>query len=219
MGRLDGAMRQEHRAGERLFVDYAGQTAEVIDGITGEIHKAQIFVAVLGASKYTYAEATLSQQIEDWVGSHVLAFSFFGGMPEVVVPDNLRSGVSKACRYEPDINPTYHDLAKQYQTVILPARVRKPRDKAKAEAGVLLVERWILAKLRKHKFFSLASLNREIKTLLAARTTAPSRSCLSVAKASLPSWISRPCVPYLHPLMSWHTGSRPWWNVFTVTRE
>jgi transposase len=163
---LDVVMRHEHRAGEKLFVDYTGQTVAIVDSETGEIHKAQIFVAVLGASNYTYAEATLSQKIEDWVGSHVRAFSYIGGVPEAVVPDNLKSGVIKTCRYEPDINPTYNDLARHYQTVILPARVRKPRDKAKAEAGVLLVERWILAKLRKHTFFSLVDLNREIRKLL-----------------------------------------------------
>jgi len=165
-GRLDVTMRHEHLAGEKLFVDYAGQTIGITDRLTGEIHKAQIFVAVLGASNYTYAEATMSQQIEDWIGSHVRSFSFFDGVPEVVVPDNLKSGVTKACRYEPDLNPTYHDLACHYQTVVLPARVRKPRDKAKAEAGVLLVERWILARLRKHTFFSLAELNQEIQKLL-----------------------------------------------------
>lgn len=164
--RLDLVMRHEHRAGEKLFVDYAGQTVELIDQNSGEIHNAQIFIAVMGASNYTYAEATLSQKVEDWIGSHIRAFTFFGGVPEVVVPDNLKSGVTKACRYEPDINPTYNDLARHYETVIIPARVRKPRDKAKAEAGVLLVERWILAKLRNHRFFSLASLNREIRKLL-----------------------------------------------------
>lgn len=171
--RLDVVMRHEHRAGEKLFVDYAGQTVPVIDRETGEIHKAQIFVAVLGASSYTYAEATLSQQVEDWIGSHVRAFSYFGGVTEAIVPDNLKSGVSKVCRYEPDINPTYHDLANHYQTVVIPARVRKPRDKAKAEAGVLLVERWILARLRKHTFFSLAELNKVIKELLALLNAKP----------------------------------------------
>jgi len=165
-GRLDVVMRHEHRAGEKLFVDYAGQTVDLIDSTTGEIHKAQIFVAVMGASNYTYAEATASQQIEDWISSHVRAFTYFDGVPEVIIPDNLKSGVSKACRYEPDLNPTYHDLARHYQTVILPARVRKPRDKAKAEGGVLLVERWILARLRKQTFFNLADLNREISRLL-----------------------------------------------------
>lgn len=171
--KLDVVMRHEHRAGEKMFVDYAGQTVNVIDGETGEIHKSQIFVAVLGASNYTYAEATLSQKVEDWIGSHVRAFTFFGGVPEVVVPDNLKSGVSKTCRYEPDLNPTYHDLANHYQTVVLPARVRKPRDKAKAEAGVLLVERWILARLRKHTFFSLADLNNAIKGLLDSLNNKP----------------------------------------------
>ncbi len=171
--RLDVVMRHEHRAGEKMFVDYAGQTVPVIDRETGEIHKAQIFVAVLGASNYTYAEATFSQQIEDWIGSHVRAFSFFGGVTEAIVPDNLKSGVSKVCRYEPDINPTYHDLANHYRTVVLPARTRKPRDKAKVEAGVLLVERWILARLRRHTFFSLAELNKAIKQLLSVLNSKP----------------------------------------------
>ncbi len=159
-------MRHDHRAGEKLFVDYAGQTVELVNRKTGEIHNTQVFIAVMGASNYTYAEATLSQKIEDWIGSHVRAFTYFGGIPEVVVPDNLKSGVTKTCLYEPDINPTYNDLATHYNTVIIPARPGKARDKAKAEAGVLLVERWILARLRNHTFFSLAHLNREIGKLL-----------------------------------------------------
>ena len=171
--RLDVVMRHEHRAGEKLFVDYAGQTVDVINRETGEIYKAQIFVAVLGASNYTYAEATMSQQLEDWIGSHVRAFAYFGGVPEAVIPDNLKSGVSKTCRYEPDINPTYHDLARHYQTVILPARPRKPRDKPKVEVGVQIVERWILARLRKHTFFSLVDLNREIRSLLGQLNSRP----------------------------------------------
>ena len=153
--KLDVVMRQEHRAGEKLFVDYAGQTAEVVDRRTGEIRQAQIFVAVLGASSYTYAEATWTQQLPDWIGSHVRALQFLGGVSELLVPDNLRSGVSKAHRYEPDLNPTDADLASHYGVAVLPARARKPRDKAKAETGVLLVERWILAALRHRTFFSL----------------------------------------------------------------
>jgi transposase len=164
--KLDVVMRQEHRAGEKLFVDYAGQTVEVVDRRTGEVRQAQIFVAVLGASNYTYAEATWTQQLPDWIGSHVRTFQFFGGVPELAVPDNLRSGVTKAHRYEPDLNPTYMDLASHYGVAVLPARVRKPRDKAKAEAGVLLVERWILAALRNRTFFSLQEVNREIARLL-----------------------------------------------------
>ena len=164
--RLDVVMRQAHRAGEKLFVDYAGQTVEVVDRHSGEIRTAQIFVAVLGASSYTYAEATWTQQLPDWIGSHVRTFAFLGGVSELLIPDNLRSGVAKAHRYEPDLNPSYADLASHYGVAVLPARVRKPRDKAKAEAGVLLVERWILAVLRNRTFFSLPELNREIARLL-----------------------------------------------------
>jgi transposase len=165
-GRLDIVMRQSHRAGEKLFVDYAGPTAAVIDRTTGEVRQAQVFVAVLGASNYTYAEATWSQQLPDWLGAQVRALAFFGGVPAVIVPDNLRSAVTKAHRYEPDLNPTYQDFATHYGCAVIPARVRKPRDKAKAEGGVLLVERWILARLRHRECFSLAELNDAIAALL-----------------------------------------------------
>ena len=173
LGKVDVVMRQDHRAGEKLFVDYAGQTVEIIDRQTGEVKTAQIFVAVLGASSYTYAEATWSQGLSDWIGAHVRALEFIDGVPQVLVPDNLRSAVSKAHRYEPDINPSYQDMARHFGLAIVPARVRKPRDKAKAEAGVLLVERWILAVLRKQTFFSLDSLNREILSLLKALNERP----------------------------------------------
>ena len=165
-GKLDLVMRQEHRAGEKLFVDYAGQTVPVTERATGEIAQAQIFVAVLGASNYTYAEATFTQALADWIGSHVRTFEFLGGVPEVVVPDNLKSAVTRACRYDPDLNPTYREFARHYQVAIVPARVARPRDKAKVEAGVLLVERWILARLRHRQFFSLAELNAAIRELL-----------------------------------------------------
>jgi transposase len=165
-GKLDVVMRQDHRAGEKLFVDYAGQTVPVVEKTSGEIREAQVFIAVLGASNYTYAEATWSQGLPDWIGSHVRTFAFLGGVPELVVPDNLRSGVSKAHRYEPDTNPTYQDMASHYGVAVLPTRVRRPRDKAKVEAGVLVVERWILAALRRRSFFSLVELNGAIRTLL-----------------------------------------------------
>ncbi|WP_093036279.1 IS21 family transposase [Thiocapsa roseopersicina] len=165
-GSLDVVMRQTHRAGEKLFVDYAGHTVEVVDPASGEIRTAQIFVAVLGASNYTYAEATWSQGLSDWIGSHVRAFAYFDGVPAILVPDNLRSGVSKAHRYEPDLNPTYLELANHYGLAVVPARVRKPRDKAKAETGVQIVERWILAALRHQSFFSLSALNTAIAALL-----------------------------------------------------
>ena len=131
LGKRDVVMRQNHRAGEKLFVDYAGQTVPVvIDADTGEVRDAQVFVAVLGASNYTYAEATWTQGLSDWIGSHIRTFDFLGGVVEIVVPDNLKSGVRKPCRYEPELNPTYQDLAVHYGTTVLPARVRKPRDKS-----------------------------------------------------------------------------------------
>jgi transposase len=174
-GKLDVVMRQSHRAGEKLFVDYAGRTAQVIDPATGEVREAQVFVAVLGASSYTYAEATWTQGLADWIGAHVRAFAYLGGVPEIVVPDNLRSGVSRACRYEPDLNPTYAELAAHYGVAVIPARVRKPRDKAKAEVGVQVVERWILARLRHQRFFSLAELNQAIAQWLAVLNARPFR--------------------------------------------
>ena len=163
---IDPVMRQEHRAGEKLFVDYAGQTVPVYDQLTNQIRQAEIFVATLGASNYTFAEATWSQSLPDWISSHSRAFTFFGGVPTIVIPDNLKSGVSKACYYEPDINPTYLDMANYYDTVIIPARIRKAKDKAKVEAAVQVVERWILARLRNCQFFSLKQLNATIADLL-----------------------------------------------------
>lgn len=160
--KLDVTLRQTHRAGEKLFIDYAGQTVPIIDPATGEVTEAQIFIAALGASSYTFAEASLAQDLPSWTRSHVHAFEFFGGVPEILVPDNLKSGVKHPCRYEPDINPTYQDLADHHGTAVIPARVRRPRDKAKAESAVFVAERWILAALRNHTFFSLAELNQAI---------------------------------------------------------
>lgn len=164
--KLDLSMRQVHHAGEKLFIDYCGQTVPVIDAETGEVHDCQVFVAVLGASNYAYAEATFTQSLPDWSGSHVRAFEFIGGVPEILVPDNLLTGITKPCRYEPGINRTYQELAVHYGAVVMPARVRKPKDKAKVEAGVQIVQRWILAALRNREFFSLAELNAAIRELL-----------------------------------------------------
>jgi transposase len=168
-------MRQTHRAGDKLFVDYAGQTVGVVDPATGHHREAQIFVAVLGASNYTFAEATWTQRLPDWIGSHVRAFAFLGGVPALVVGDNLRSGVSTPHRYDPESNRTYEDLARHYGTALLPARPRAPRDKAKVEIGVQVVERWILARLRTRGFFSLAELNAAIADLLEDLNTRPFR--------------------------------------------
>ena len=173
--RLDLSMRQVHRAGEKCFVDYAGQTIAVCDRTTGELREAQIFVAVLGASNYTYCEATWTQRLPDWVGSHVRALAYFKAAPELLVPDNLRSGVKHAHRYEPIVNETYMEMAAHYGSAILPARVRRPRDKAKAEVGVQIVERWILARLRHETFFSLAELNHSIAKLLMRLNDRPFR--------------------------------------------
>lgn len=164
--KLNVSMRQTHKAGEKLFVDYAGQTVPVVNRETGEIRETQIFVAVLGASNYTYAEGTWTQGLSDWISSHIRTLEYLGGVPEVIVPDNLKSGVTRACRYEPDLNATYHDFAVHYDTAILPARVRRPKDKAKVEVGVQVVERWILARLRNRTFFSLFELNSAIAELL-----------------------------------------------------
>lgn len=163
---VDVTMRQDHVAGETLFVDYAGVTVPVTDPATGETRHAEIFVAVLGASNYTFAEATWSQQLRDWIGSHVRAFAFFGGVPELVIPDNLKAGVTSPCYYEPDLNRTYQDMAEHYGVAVAPARVRRAQDKASAEKGVQQIEREILAPLRHVAFFSLAELNREIRRLL-----------------------------------------------------
>jgi transposase len=165
LGTRNLSMPQIHKAGEKMFVDYAGQTIPVDDPETGRF-EAQIFVACLGASQYTYVEASRSQNKEDWLMAHVRAFAYMGGVPEIVVPDNLKSGVARACRYEPDLNPSYQELANHYDVVIVPARVRKPKDKAVVESSVLVVERWMLAKLRDRRFRSLGELNEALHQLL-----------------------------------------------------
>jgi transposase len=164
-GRLSPVMRQHHVAGERLFVDYSGSTLDVICAKTGEIRTAQLFVATLGASNYTYVEATWTQSLPDWIASHVRAFVFFGGAPALVVSDNLKSGVTKACFYEPTVNRTYGDMAAHYDTAIVPARPYKPKDKAKVEGAVLIAQRWIIARLRNQRFFTLDDLNAAIRDL------------------------------------------------------
>lgn len=155
-------MRQEHRAGEKFFVDYSGKKPHIVDPKTGEVIEVELFVAALGASNYTFAEATLTQRGPDFIASHVRALAFLGGVPAALVPDQLKSGVIVACRYEPGIQRTYEELAQHYGTAILPARPGHPRDKAKVEVGVLIAQRWILARLRHETFFSLDALNERI---------------------------------------------------------
>ncbi len=164
--KLNLSLRQTYKAGEKMFVDYAGQTVPIHDRQTGQVRQAQIFVGVLGASNYTYAQASWDQSMPNWIGAHINAFEYFQGVPAAIICDNLKAGVTRACRYEPDINPTYADMAAYYATAVIPARPGKPKDKAKVENAVLVVERWILAALRNRKFFSLEELNQEIKELL-----------------------------------------------------
>jgi transposase len=174
-GGVSPTMRQTHPAGERVFVDFAGQTLAVIDPATGEVRAAQVFVAVLGASSLTYAEVRWSQGLADWVGCHVNAFAFFGGAARQIVCDNLKAGVTAACRYEPGITRTYQEMAAHYGTAVVPTRVRKPRDKAKVEVGVQVVGRWILACLRNRRPFGLEEANRAVRELLERLNARPMR--------------------------------------------
>jgi transposase len=167
-GRIDVVMRQHHEAGDKLFVDYAGMTVPIIDPDTGEVTPASVFVAALGASNFIYAEAVAGEDLRSWIEAHTRCFEFLGGVTRATVPDNLKSGVTKPNFYDPDINPTYAELAEHYGTVVLPARVRKPKDKAKAENAVQQVERWVLAPLRNQRFFSIAEANVAIRERLDA---------------------------------------------------
>lgn len=173
LGMQKRSMRQLHVVGEKCFVDYAGSTVPIVNAVTGEYDKAQIFVAVLGASGYTYAHASLSQTEADWIHSHNAAFAFFGGVSEIVVPDCLKSAVAKSRPWVAKINAAYQSWADYTGTVVIPARVKKPKDKAKAELGVLLVTRWILMRLRHRTFFSLGELNEAIAELLVSLNERP----------------------------------------------
>lgn len=159
LGTRDVVMRLSYAGGERMFVDFSGDKARYVDPATGEVIDAEVFVSVLGASGLIYAEATRGQDLDSWLSAHIHAWSAYGGVAAVTVPDNLKSGVTKACWYDPEVNPSYAELARHFDTVILPTRTAKPRDKAAAESGVLSVERWVLAPLRNRTFHSLAELN------------------------------------------------------------
>jgi transposase len=196
---LDVVMRQSHKAGEKLFVDYPGATIPIYDERSGEVvFGAELFVAVLGASSYIYAEATRSQELLHWVTAHVHAFEYMGGCPAVVVCDNLRSGVNRPHRYEPDVNATYSEMAAHYNVAIIPARSYRPRDKAKAESGVLVAERWIIARLRHQRFTSLAEANTEIRRLLEWVNARPFKK-LDGSRQILFETIDRPALRPLPP--------------------
>lgn len=169
-------MRQTHRAGEKVFVDYSGKKPRIVEPATGEVVEVELFVAVHGASNYTYCEATRTQRIEDWLASHVRAVEFFGGVSEMYVPDQLRSAVREPCRYEPGISRSYAEWARHYDTAVVPARPYKPRDKAKVEVGVQIAQRWVLARLRHQTFFSLEELNARIRELVIELNARPMRT-------------------------------------------
>ena len=197
-GRLSPVMRQRHAAGERMFVDYSGTRMAVIDPATGAPRPAEIFIAVMGASNQTYAEASWSQTLPDWIGAHTRAFGFFGAVPALVVSDNLKSGVIRACFHEPEVNRSYAEMAAHYGTAILPARPYKPRDKAKVEVAVLLVQRWIIARLRNRQFFTLEELNAAIREEVARLNARVSRH-LGAARQELFETIDRPAMQPLPP--------------------
>jgi len=191
------SMRQVHKAGEKLFVDYAGQRPHLVDPRTGTLVDVELFVAVLGASNYTYAEASLTQRVSDFLASHTRALEYFGAVPTLVVPDQLRTGVSDPCRYEPGVQRSYAEWARHYGTVVLPARPAKPRDKAKVEVGVQVVERWILARLRHETFFTLTALNERIAELLEDLNARPMKGYGGQSRRMLFDRFDRPA---LHPL-------------------
>jgi len=202
-GKLSPVMRQRHAAGETLFVDYAGGSIDVVCPKTGEVRTAQIFVAALGASNYTYVEASWSQTLPDWIASHTRAFTFFGGVPAQIVSDNLKAGVTKACFYDPAINRTYADMAAHYDTAVVPARPRKPRDKSKVEVAVLVTERWIMARLRNRRFFGLDELNAAIRVHLDQLNSKVTRHlgasrCDLYARIDKPALKPLPAQPYIY---------------------
>lgn len=190
-GRVRPSMRQTHVGGEKVFVDFSGDTVDVVDPDTGEVDAAKLFVAAMGASSYTYAEAVASEGLEDWTGAHTRMFRYLGGVPKAVVPDNLKSAVIKPDRHDPGLNRTYAEMAEHYGTAILPARVRKPRDKAKVEVAVQVAQRWILARLRNRRFFSLAELNAAIRPLLDDLNTRIMRD-YGASRADLFATLDRP---------------------------
>src|SRR5260370_3535373 len=186
-------MRQHHAAGDKVFVDYSGKKVPIVDPASGVVREAELFVAVLGASSLTYAEATWTQALPDWIGAHVRLFRFLGGVPRLVVPDNLKSAVHKASFYDPEINRSYAMMAAHYAVGILPARPYRPRDKAKAEAGVRFAQTYILGRLRHQTFFSLAEANRAI-VLALERMNAHVMRRLGLSRNDLFASVERPAL-------------------------
>lgn len=187
------SMRQSHLAGDKLFIDYCGPTTPIINPDTGEVRNAQIFVATLGASNYTYVEACESQRLEHWLEAHANAFEHFGGVPTLLVPDNLKAAVTKTDRYEPKLNDSYRQLAYHYQTAVMPARPYKPKDKAKAENAVLVVERWIMMRLRNEVFHTFRERNLAIKELMQSLNQRRMKE-LDASRAELFNMLDKPAL-------------------------
>lgn len=204
-------MRQEHKAGDKAFVDYSGQRLNIHDASTGAVRPVEIFIGVLGASNFTYLEATATQSLPDWICSHVRMFDYFGAVPRLLVPDNLRSAVSRVCEFDPVINPTYQEMARHYNIAVVPARKYRPKDKAKAENGVQLVQRWVLARLRHRTFHSLAELNVALRGLLDELNNKPFKrleGCRRSRFEDLDKPAMRPLPPAPFELAEWRTGLR-----------
>src|SRR5262252_1451366 len=230
---LSVTMRQTHLAGDKLFVDWAGDKVPIIDRLTGEVHEASIFVAVMGASSYSYCEARWTEALPDWIGAHVNTLHFLGGIMKAVVPDNLKVGITKPSRYEPGINKTYQELADHYGFVVLPTRIRKPKDKAKVENAVRIVARYLLGKLRNRRFFSLEELNAEVRECvtainakvmkrlnksrneLFATIDQPTLKSLPAERYSYAEWKRCTVAPDYHVEVEWHYYSVP----FRLLRE
>jgi transposase len=213
--KVEVSMRQVHRAGEKAFLDYSGKKPTIVDGATGEVTEVELFVMVLGASNYTYAEATRTQRTADFVGSTVRGLEYFGGVPVILVPDQLRSAVTGPDRYDPEINATYAEMARHYGVAIVPARPRKPKDKAKVEAGVLLTQRWILACLRNRQFFSLEELNEAIAELLERLNARPFQKLDGCRRSAFES-IDRPAMKAL-PASRYEVAQRTRASTSTTT--
>lgn len=203
-------MRQTHKAGEKTFVDYSGKKPHYVDPTTGEFVEAELFVAVLGASNFTYAEATATQQVPDFIGSHTRAYAYFQGVTTITVPDQLKSGVTRACKYEPGIQRTYAEMAQHFGIAIVPARPYRPRDKAKVEVAVQIAQRWILARLRNETFFSLAALNERIAELVEYLNSRPMRKLGNATRRELYERYDR---PVLRPLPLQAYEIREWEQV------
>jgi transposase len=210
----DLVLRQDHRAGEKLFVDHAGGTIPVIGRGTGEVEPAYVFVAVMGASSYTYVEASMHRDLPSWIGAHIRAFEFFQGCPLAVVPDNWKTAVNRACRYMPDVNVTYQEMAAHYGVAVVPARPRKPRDKAKVEAGVQVAGRWLVAALRKRQFFSVGEVNEALAELLPRLNEKPFQK-RSGCRRELFATLDRPALRPL-PAIPYCIGE---WKTIRVNRD